>query len=133
MRIQVKDFMSAPVLTATEKNSIGQIRALMDRKGVHAIPIIEYSKKLPQNEVTIKGIVTVTDLSDDLDNHAHIKAVMTPKVYIIHKDSSAQSAAKMMLKQKVHHLVVMDEGKIVGIISSLDFVTLVATHSLGKP
>lgn len=130
MRIQVKDFMSTPVITAVEESSVREIRALMQRKGIHAIPIIQYSKQLPNPEVTIRGIVTGTDLNKGIDEKSSVAEVMTRNVHIVHKHSSAQAAAKMMLKHKVHHIVVMDEGKIAGMISSLDFVKLVAEHSL---
>ena len=130
MRIQVQDFMSAPVITTIEKKRVGEIRELMKSQGIHALPVIEYSKKLPEVDITIKGIITGTDLSENVDDKLFVEDIMTPKVYIIHKHSSAQAAAKMMLKRKVHHLVVMDEGKIVGMVSSLDFVKLVAEHSL---
>jgi len=132
MRIQVKDFMSSPVITAVGEKRVKEIRSLMKRKGIHAIPIIRYSKKLPSVEITIRGIVTVTDLSDKVDNKTRIEDIMTSNVHIIHKNSSAQSAAKMMLKHKVHHIVVMDEGEIVGMVSSLDFARLVAEHTLEK-
>ncbi len=131
MRIQVKDFMSTPVTTAVGENRVREIRSLMKRKGIHAIPIIRYSKKLPDIEVTLRGIVTGTDLNKEIDDNSSVEEIMTPNVHIIHKHSSAQAAAKMMLKHKVHHIVVMDEGKIIGMISSLDFVKLVAEHSFG--
>jgi CBS domain-containing protein len=131
MRIQVKDFMSSPVTTATEKNTIREIRVLMKRQGIHAIPIVRYAKQFPDYKVTIQGIVTATDLNKEIDGNMTAEEVMTPNVHIIHQDSSAKAAAQMMLKRKVHHLVVMDEGKISGMISSLDFVKLVAEYSLG--
>ncbi len=131
MRIQVKDFMSSPVITAVGDRKVKEIRDLMKRKGIHAIPIIKYSKKLPQAEITIRGIVTVTDLSEKVSDKLSVKEIMTPNVHILHKDTSVQSAAKMMLKHRVHHIVVMDDGEIVGMISSLDFVKLVAEHSVG--
>ena len=131
MRIQVKDFMSAPVTSTVGENKVRDIRSLMKRKGIHAVPIIQYSKKLPDADITIKGIVTSTDLNNKIDENTPVENIMTKNVHIIHKDSSAQSAAKMMLKHKVHHIVVMDDGKITGMISSLDFVKLVAEHSLG--
>lgn len=130
MRIQVKDFMSAPVITAVGKNKVKEVRELMERKGIHAIPIIEYSKKLPAHDTRIEGIITATDLNHKVGNKTPIKDLMTSKVHIVHPDSSAKAAAKMMLKHKVHHLVVMNDGKIVGMISSLDFVSLVAEHAL---
>ena len=55
---------------------------------------------------------------------------MATMVHVVHKNSSAQAAAKMMLRHEVHHIVVMDDGEIIGIISSLDFVKLVAEHIL---
>ena len=130
MRIQVKDFMSSPVTTAVGKNSIQEIQTLMERNSIHAIPIIRYSKQLPEAEVIIRGIITATDLYAEVDDKTSAEEIMTNKVHVIHKDSNAQSAANMMLKHKVHHLVVMDEGQIIGMISSLDFVKLVADHSL---
>lgn len=130
MRIQVKDFMSSPVTTAVGESSIDQVRKLMKRKGIHSIPIISYSKQLPEVKITIRGIVTDSDLSKNVDGQSSVLKIMTDKVHVVHKDSSAQAAAKMMLKHNVHHMVVMDDGEIVGIISSLDFAKLVAEHPL---
>ena len=131
MRIQVKDFMSSPVTTALGNNSVKEIRELMKLKGFNAVPVIQDAKQSPNTEITIRGIVTATDLSRKVDENATIEDIMTStRVYVTHKNSSAQSAAKMMLKHDVHHMVVMDEGNIIGMISSLDFVKLVAEYSL---
>ena len=131
MRLQVKDFMSSPVTTAVEGNSVKEIRALMNEKGIHAIPIISYSNDTPKVEMTIRGIVTRTDLSKALSDSANAEDVMTStSVHVIHVNSSANAAAKMMLRHEVHHIIAMDDGKIEGIISSLDFVKLVGEHSL---
>ncbi len=131
MRIQVKDFMSAPVTTASSEATVREIRALMKKKGIHAVPIVSYSKDKPTFEMTILGIVTATDISENVHNEAPMENVMTStNVHVIHADSNAQAAAKMMLRHNVHHMVVMDDGKIKGMISSLDFVKLVAEHPL---
>ncbi|WP_033959060.1 cyclic nucleotide-binding/CBS domain-containing protein [Psychroserpens jangbogonensis] len=132
MRIQVKDFMSTPVTTATGGNSVREIRALMKEKGIHAIPIISYSNETPNVEITIRGIITATDISKEVSSSAIVEDVMTSSnVHVIHTDSSANAAAKMMLRHDVHHIVAMEDGKIKGMISSMDFVKLVAEHSLG--
>lgn len=131
MRIQVKDFMSTPVTTAMGENSVVEIRALMREKGIHAIPIISHSKDTPNVEMTIRGIVTATDISKKVHDNATVEDVMTSSsVHVVHVNSSAKAAAKMMLRHEVHHMVVMDDGKIEGMISSLDFVKLIAEHSL---
>lgn len=131
MRIQVKDFMSSPVITAVAENSVAEIRTLMKEKRINAIPIISYPNDNPEAQMVINGIVTATDVSKKVGDNATVADVMTASnVYVVHVNSSANAAAKMMLKQQVHHIVVMDNGKIKGIISSMDFVKLVADHSL---
>lgn len=131
MRIQVKDFMSAPVTTASGEATVQEVRALMKKEGIHAIPIVSYGKEGTTVEMDIRGIVTASDISKNVHDGAPMENVMTSSnVHVVHTDSSAQAAAKMMLRHNVHHMVVMDQGKIMGMISSLDFVKLVAEHAL---
>ena len=132
MRIQVKDFMSAPVATAMEEHNVLEIRMLMKEKGIHAIPIISYSNDTLKVEMTIQGIITATDINKEVSEDTTVADIMTSSnIHIVHQDSSAKAAAKMMLRHNVHHIIVMHEGEIKGMISSLDFVKLVAEHSLG--
>lgn len=132
MSIQVKDFMSTPVITALGENTVLEIRTLMKDKGIHAVPIITCSKYPADDEMTIRGIVTLTDFSKEIHDGATVEDVMTSSsVHVVHTSSSVQAAAKMMLKHDIHHMVAMDDGKIMGMISSLDFVSLVAEHGLG--
>jgi CBS domain-containing protein len=130
MRIQVKDFMTTSVLTAAGNTTVGEVRTLMKREGIHALPIVE---AIPLGALNIRGIVTATDLCLEMDDSRIIEELMNPGlVHVIPPNTNAQSAAKNMLKHKIHHLVVMDEGKIVGMISSQDFVKLVANYALDK-
>ena len=131
MRIQVKDFMSAPVVTASAEATVAEIRDLMKKEGIHAIPIVSYGKDRSTAETIIRGIVTTSDMSKFVHEGAPMENVMTASsVHVVHTESSARAAAKMMLRHKVHHMVVMDEGKIKGMVSSWDFVKLVAEHEL---
>ena len=132
MRIQVKDFMSAPVTTAMEEDNVMEIRNLMKEKGIHAIPIVSCFNDTLKVEMTIQGIVTATDINKKVSEDTTVGEIMTSSnIHIVHQDSSAKAASKMMLRHKVHHIIVMHEGEIKGMISSLDFVKLVAEHSLG--
>jgi CBS domain-containing protein len=130
MKIQVKDFMAGPVFNAAENATVGEVRKLMKNKKINSVPVVELKNRLPELERVIKGIVTASDLSSKVKNKTKITEVMSSKVHVIHKNSSAKSAAKMMLKHKVHHLLVMDDGDIIGMISSMDFVKLVKNYDL---
>lgn len=127
MSTQVKAFMTSPVFSCALPTDVGSIRDLMLQKGCHAIPLVEIGEN---KEVTIKGIVTSDDLLGVYDDTVDIQQVMTSKVHVVSQNSNAQSAAKMMLRHNCHHLLVMEEGEIVGIISSIDFTHLVAEKGI---
>ena len=131
MCIQVKDIMSAPVKVAMIDDNILEIRTLMKESGIHAIPIVSYTNDTLKVEETIKGIITSTDICENISDDALIEDVLKARiVHVVHINASVKRAAKMMLHNKVHHMVVMDDGDIKGMISSLDFVKLVAEDSL---
>ena len=131
MQIQVKDFMSAPVTVAMLDENILEVRTLMKEQRIHAIPIVSCTNDTIKAEETIKGIITSTDICESVSDDALIEDVMSAsKVHVVHVDTSAKLAAKTMLNNNVHHMVVMDDGEIKGMISSLDFVKLVAEYSL---
>lgn len=130
MRVQVKDFMTAPVKTLLVDSRVEDLRTLMEEQQIHAVPVTGIEKQLPANKLTVQGIVTASDLTHNVDGETPIRDIMTQRVHVIHKDSSARAAARLMLKHKVHHLVVMHDGDIVGMVSSTDFVELVANHAL---
>lgn len=50
-----------------------------------------------------------------------VGAIMTSRVVTIEMDDSLQVIQDVFRKVKFHHLVVVDEGKVVGIISDRDF------------
>jgi CBS domain-containing protein len=131
MRIQVKDFMSKSVITAGEEISVGEVRTLMAQEQIHAIPILGPTGESINLENDLQGIITATDLCRVLDDNIAVKEVLIPAlVHVINKNTSAKSAAKMMIKHNVHHLIGREDGKIIGMISSLEFVKLVAKHGL---
>ena len=65
------------------------------------------------------------------DDTVPIEQVMTHGVYVIDPEATAQEAAKLMLNHKIHHLLVIEETRIIGMLSSLDFVQVIATQGLG--
>lgn len=127
MSTQVKTFMKSPVFSCALPADVGTIRDLMVQKECHAIPLVELGEN---KEIQIRGIVTSDDLLGVYDDTVDIQQVMSRKVHVVSQNSNAQSAARMMLRHNCHHLLVMEEGEIVGIISSIDFAHLVAEKGI---
>ena len=123
MSVLVKDFMKSPVSTCVLQSDVGKVRDLMRQKGFSAVPIVE----IKSEQILIRGIVTNTDLMGAFDDNVPIEQIMTNGVYVIDPEATAQEAAKLMLHHKIHHLLVIEETRIVGMLSSLDFVRLIGT------
>lgn len=126
MKMQVKDIMTSPVVTAESGCNVAFVRELMERKKVSAIPIVAVNDE----EIDVKGIITATDLRGVADETILADEIMTKNVQVIPKKTSVQAAAAAMMRNEVHHLVVLDKGQIIGIISSLDFTKLIAEQKV---
>ena len=121
MNKTVEEVMITPVVTTTVEVTVAYVRELMERKQVSAIPIVELDGK----KIHLKGIVTTSDLKGIEDESIGVDLVMSCAIESVAKESSIRAAGKKMLAKELHHLVVMEADKIVGIISSMDFVRLV--------
>jgi len=121
MNAKIDDLMATRVITAQPHHSVDHLRAMMDNNHISAVPIVG-----PEGEPL--GIVTSTDLAQDLKGGAPISSVMTKSVHQVPQYNDASVAARIMRKHKIHHLIVTHEKSVVGIISSFDLLKLVEEH-----
>jgi len=117
--MNVSEIMVSPVVVTQNNKPLSHVSDLIERKNINAIPVLSM-------EGEIEGIITASDIAQESDHTKTVSDVMTKKSYVISKTSGVQDAAKMMEKHNVHHLVVMEEGQVIGILSAMDFVKLIA-------
>ena len=117
MNVKIADLMAKRVITAQPHHSIDHIRGLVERNRIHAVPIVG-----PDGEA--RGIVTTADLARKLKAETPVKRIMSDHVYCLPAYNDVSTAAKLMRKHKIHHIVVTHEKQVVGIISSLDLLKL---------
>ena len=120
MAVTVAHLMIKNVHFATRDDTVSHVRELMAEKHVHAIPIVGKNRKL-------EGIVTTADLARKLDDNQPIENVMSDMIATVEATESAGQAARRMRERRIHHLVVSDNGKAVGIVSSYDLLSLFET------
>lgn len=113
--MRVEDYMSSPVMITQRNVSIQHLKDMLARKGLSAVPVLE-------EDGTITGIVTSSDLVRANSEDAIVQDIMSDRVHIAMKNNRLKDAASMMVKNGVHHLVVMEEGNVIGMISALDIV-----------
>lgn len=122
MARSVRALMTPAVLSLQAASTVEAARALMHAHDVHALPVVD------ENEQVV-GILTSGDLVVDLPPSLPIRRVMTRGVIEIDAAADPQKAAKTMLERRIHHLVVTDDGRLVGILSALDLLRLVPSRA----
>jgi len=122
MTVKVQDLMAKRVITAQSHHTVHHVRGLMRRNRILAVPVVG-----PNDELV--GIITSSDLVDDLKAATPIGKLMTTDVYTVPAYNDVQVAARIMRKHRIHHVVVTHEHKLVGIISSFDLLKLVQANS----
>jgi len=126
MKLPIKEFMSSPVVTTTVDSDIAYVRRLMERKDISSVPVVEFRGDYLQ----VRGIVTRFDLTGITDEHVPVTEVMTEELRIVTPDTSATKAASLMLEHGIHHLLVMEGSRLTGMLSSMDFVRLIAEKKM---
>lgn len=118
MNIKVADLMIFDVVTVQRHHTVEHARDLMRRNGIHALPVVD-------PDGTLAGIVSSKDLAEDLKESAPISSVMTREVYTIPQYNDVHHAARLMRNHGIHHVVVTQEKKVAGVLSSFDLLKLV--------
>ncbi|CCQ91836.1 conserved hypothetical protein, contains CBS-domains [Nitrospina gracilis 3/211] len=112
---EVSDYMSSPVITIPETNTIKDAAEFMHEKQVGSLVVVNGKKPV--------GIVTETDfarkvVAKGLDpKTAKVGDIMTTPLQTIDCHESVLDANKLMAKKKIRHLVVMDKEELVGIVT----------------
>ena len=112
--MRVEEVMSKPVVITQRNVKVKHLKETFDRKNLGALPVLE-------SDGTISGIVSVRDVLLANDDSL-VQDIMSDRVHILLPNNRLQDAAKVMVDQGVHHLVVMEEGKVIGMLSSMDIV-----------
>ncbi len=121
MNIKVGDLMVPDVVTVQRHHTVGHARDLMQRNSIHALPVVD-------SDGTVAGVVSSQDLAAALKQDTPISNVMTSDVYTIPEYNDVHHAARLMRNHKIHHVVVTEEKKVVGVLSSFDLLKLVEQH-----
>jgi CBS domain-containing protein len=90
----------------------------METEGIHALPVVN-------TDGEPVGIVTSADILGDEAPDMPVAEVMSRKVYTVARYDGVHIAARVMRNHKLHHAVVTEERKVVGILSSFDMLKLV--------
>lgn len=121
----VKEVMSKSIVSVDASVTATDAAKMMEDTGVGAIVVLD--KNMPI------GIVTERDFAIKITAHSYpidtpVRRIMSSPLIFIDPNSDLWVASDLMSTRKVKKLPVIDEDKVVGIITSSDLVKHIADH-----
>jgi CBS domain-containing protein len=124
---RVADLVTRPPVTCARSTSALEIARQLTREGVGSAVVVDEDGRAA-------GIVTDRDLRSKVVAQARdaattsASAIMSAPVVTIPPAAFAFEALREMTRRDIHHLPVCEEGRVLGVLSSNDFVRLHTTH-----
>ena len=114
----VKDFMTKDIITINIQKTILAAAMLMSEKMVGCVIITD--DKMPVGIATERDFVRRV-AAKNLPLDSKILEIMSKPLVTIVSDSSLREAARLMLKNKIRRLPVVEGNKLIGLIVVSDF------------
>ncbi|MFV8827370.1 CBS domain-containing protein [Alkalihalobacterium sp. APHAB7] len=123
--ITARVIMASPVKSIPPEMTIEEAAILMYRYGHTGFPIVKDDE--------LVGIISRRDLDKATHHglgHAPVKAYMSSKVISIRPDTSLEEIQTTMIKYDIGRLPVVDQGKLVGILSRTNVIEILHNQAL---
>ncbi|MDH4349865.1 MAG: CBS domain-containing protein [Gemmatimonadota bacterium] len=133
--MRVAELMVSDVKAVAPDMSVADAVGLMTEHHISALPVVDLHHRL-------LGVVSTTDIleaaAEATDNKAReqlfedteVRDLMTPRPATVRMEADVKEAAQQMLYLEVHRLFVVEDGRLVGVISQSDIVRGVATAKI---
>lgn len=110
-----KDIMTTKVVTVKPSTSIADAARLLVRRKISGVPVVDEKDK-----TKVVGILTEADLLAAPAGAKTVADVMKKRVVSVSSSTSVDEVAEILVKKKIKRVPVIDEGKLVGIVSRID-------------
>ena len=116
----VKTLAKRDCITINQKDSIQKASFVMSEKNIGCLPVVD-------NDDQLVGIISERDIArktskSDFSPNIEIENIMTKNVVTCDSNASAFDLLEVMSDKKIRHIPIVDNNKLLGIISIGDVV-----------
>jgi CBS domain-containing protein len=113
----VRDYMTSDVVHVEIPGNRDDVLKILKRTGISGVPVIKNKK--------LVGIITRKDLLRNPEE-TQLGLLMTTKPVTVNPDVDIRDAARAMVTQKIRRLPVVENSKLVGLLSVADLIHAIA-------
>ena len=119
MNENVGSIMTTNLITVGPSDTLQTVKDILISRRIHHVPVVE--------EGIMVGLVSIDDLFKLNINHSDygntlVSTVMTKKLAKVESTDKIGTAAEVFMEHLFHALPVVDDGKLVGIVTSFDLL-----------
>lgn len=111
--ITAGEIMSRDVVSVLPDMSVAETSDLLTRYRIHGAPVVDETGQLV-------GMVSLVDLVGRVGNT--VADLMTPDPVSTSEDATVEEVAGMMLEQMVRRIPIIENGRVIGIVSASDII-----------
>ena len=125
--LKAKDVMTKKVITISPEATLADVVKLLEANGITGVPVVDADEK-------VIGIITEKDILNFVLTYSSkvqitkIKEAMTKNVICFTSDTDIDKIALCFSKSDIRRVPIVDEGKLVGIISRKDLISSLISH-----
>lgn len=132
--MRVRDWMSPDPVTVTPSTHVAEARRLLDTCDVRHVPVVDHQRvvcMVSDRDVRVSpaALRQATErlaagsrarVAADVDVGLVVAAVMSTPVHTVTADEDLEAAARLLLSRRISALPVLDDGALVGLITTTD-------------
>lgn len=122
--IFIEDIMVRDVACATLPGSRDEVLKILKNKHISGVPVLKDSR--------VVGIVTRTNLLQNPEEE-QLALLMTRGAITITPEADLQTAARLLLEHGIRRLPVVNDGKLIGLVTVADVVGAIADMNIDIP
>lgn len=136
--MKIRDVMTWNVITVSSDTPIMEARKIMDAHNIRRLPVVDRGKlvglvtkdRILRASPSPATSLTVWEINYLLAKMT-VREIMVKDVVTVSPDTSAEAAIALAQKKKVGSLVVVEDGRVVGIATTNDFFYKILNPVLG--
>ena len=115
--MQAKDIMTRDVITVSPSLPVKELAMLLIKNQVSGVPVADETGK-------IIGLVSEADII--AKKGKQVQSIMSEQVFSLSEQASVEEIARLMTTRRIKRVPIMNNGKLVGIVSRADIVNSIA-------
>jgi tRNA nucleotidyltransferase (CCA-adding enzyme) len=123
--MSVGSVMSADPIVVWPDTSLGDVDELLERYAISGVPVVD-PMDFPMGVVSKLDVLRMSEGAATADAWRALDArlAMTTPPVVIDADASVHEAAELLVRRRIHRLVVVDprSGSVVGVVTATDLL-----------